>query len=93
MSEDNKESSDLPGSMAGVQRAKELEKAARAMFNASWPFRAIWRIDEPLQLPDERPLATVIPGAWPDMGELRQLYEASERLSTALEQLATGADR
>ncbi|MDO8800099.1 hypothetical protein [Phenylobacterium sp.] len=73
-----------PGDLAGVRRAKELEKAAQAMFKASAPFRAIWKINEPLRLPDDRPLATVIPGAWPDMGELRALYEASERLRAAL---------
>lgn len=55
--------------MKHKRQRSDLDKAVQ-------PFVSLFRIMEPLGLPDERPMSKFIPGIWPDYGDLRRLYEA-----------------
>lgn len=44
---------------------------------------AIYRINAPLNPPDDAPMERYTPGAWPVMGDLRRLMEAAEEVRSA----------
>ncbi len=69
-----------------MTRADLLALAARVEAAAD-PFARIVRLNAPLDLPDDMPLARVLPGVWPKMGDLRRLVEAV----AALRAMAEGA--
>jgi hypothetical protein len=52
----------------------------RAILEAADRIIRIARINEPLGLPDETPLARVVPGVWPTLGDVRRLHEAAVAL-------------
>jgi hypothetical protein len=54
------------------------ENALRALLKATDPFERIYLINQPLNPPDDRPVRDFVPGAWPDMGQLRQLLDAAD---------------
>ena len=40
------------------------------------PFVSLYKLNEPLNLPDDKPLIEILPVIWPTWGELKRLYEA-----------------
>jgi hypothetical protein len=49
------------------------------------PFLRLYRVQAPLNPPDERPLRDYCPGVWPTMGHLRRLYEAVQAARSSQE--------
>lgn len=52
----------------------------KRILKATAGIEAIYRINAPLNLPDDKPVAECIPGAWPTMRELRVLVELADEL-------------
>lgn len=51
------------------KKRTELDQAAQ-------PFVALYKINQSLDIDDDKPLIDIMPGAWPTWGELKRLYEA-----------------
>jgi|HubBroStandDraft_2_1064218.scaffolds.fasta_scaffold547213_1 hypothetical protein len=49
------------------------------------PFLSLYRIQKPLNPPDEAPLRDYCPGAWPTMGDLKRLSESFNAASALKE--------
>ena len=47
------------------------------------PLARVYRINEPLNIPDDSPLRMAIPGAWPTWGEFKRLYNAISAVTPA----------
>lgn len=50
----------------------------RKLLDATEAFERVYLINRPLNPPDEAPVRDHMPGAWPEMGDLRRLLEVAE---------------
>ena len=57
----------------------ETSSDAGELAEAIDPFARFYKMQEPLNPPDDAPIAGYIPGIWPTMGELKRLIIAAAR--------------
>ncbi len=54
-----------------------IDPKVRALLKAADSIIRVALITDPLGLPDDRPLREIVPGVWPELGDVRRLRDAA----------------